>query len=229
MRKGITIADNFIVDANCGSVTLQQQQGNFTVSSQLQFPYLPVINKFADNPVTKGLEAVTLQFASPITFAGDSSLKFTPLAFSSQKSGSLKAPLYFNIQKQWTQNDFPISGLVVAAVVEGKLSGNRNSKLILVSDGDFIVGGERGGNQLPKDNISLMVNSVDWLSDETGLIDLRTKGITSRPVKELESGTKTILKWFNFLAPIILIIIYGLIRMQINRNKRIKRMEVSYE
>jgi hypothetical protein len=34
---------------------------------------------------------------------------------------------------------------------------------------------------------------------------------------------------FNFLLPIVLIIIYELIRMQINRNKRIKRMEVNYE
>jgi gliding-associated putative ABC transporter substrate-binding component GldG len=228
-RKGITISDNFIVDANCGSVTLQQQQGNFTVSSQLQFPYIPIINKFADNPITKGLEAVSLQFASPISFTGDSSLKFTPIAFSSAKSGSLKTPLYFNVQKQWTVNDFPMSGLVVAAIIEGKLSGNINSKLVLVSDGDFAVGGERSGNQLPKDNISLLVNSVDWLSDDTGLIDLRTKGITSRPIKEMESGTKTFLKWFNFLTPIILIIIYGLLRMQINHNKRIKRMEVSYE
>jgi ABC-type uncharacterized transport system involved in gliding motility auxiliary subunit len=228
-RKGITISDNFIVDANCGSVTLQQQQGNFTVSSQLQFPYLPIINKFADNPITKGLEAVSLQFASPISFAGDSSLKFTPIAFSSAKSGSLKTPLYFNVQKQWTQSDFPMSALVVAAIIEGKLSGNINSKLVLVSDGDFAVGGERNVNQLPKDNVSLLVNSIDWLSDDTGLIDLRTKGITSRPIKDLESGTKAFLKWLNFLAPIILIIIYGLIRMQLNHNKRIKRMEVSYE
>jgi gliding-associated putative ABC transporter substrate-binding component GldG len=228
-RKGITISDNFIVDANCGSVTLQQQQGNFTVSSQLQFPYLPLINKFADTPVTKGLEAVSLQFASPITFAGDSSLKFTPIAFSSDKSGSLKTPLYFNVQKQWTMTDFPMTGIVVAAIVEGKLSGVLNSKLVLVSDGDFAVAGERSGNQLPKDNISLLVNSIDWLSDDTGLIDLRTKGISSRPIKELESGMKTFLKWFNFLTPIILIIIYGLLRMQINHNKRIKRMEVSYE
>jgi gliding-associated putative ABC transporter substrate-binding component GldG len=228
-RKGITVSDNFIIDATCGSVTLQQQQGNFTVSSQIQFPYLPVINKFADNPVTKGLEAVSLQFASPITFSGDSTMKFTPIAFSSAKSGSLKAPLYFNIQKQWTVNDFPISNLVVAAIIEGRLSGNINSKIVLVSDGDFAVGAENGGNQLPKDNVSLFVNSIDWLSDDTGLIDLRTKGITSRPIKELESGTKTFLKWFNFLAPIILIIIYGLVRMQINRNKRIKRMEVNYE
>ena len=228
-RRGITISENFIVDANCGTVTVQQQQGNFTMQSQLQFPYLPVINKFADNPITKGLESVSLQFASPITFTGDSSLKFTPIAFSSDKSGSLKVPLYFDIQKQWQLNDFPMSGLAVAAIIEGRISGNVNSKIVLVSDGDFAVGGGQSGMQLPQDNVNLMVNSIDWLSDDTGLIDLRTKGITSRPVKELESGTKGLIKWLNFLLPILLIIIYGVIRVQINHNKRIKRMEVNYE
>jgi gliding-associated putative ABC transporter substrate-binding component GldG len=228
-NKGITISDNFIVDANCGAVTLQQQQGTFTMSTQIQFPYLPVIHKFADNPITKGLESVSLQFASPITYVGDSSRKFIPLAFSSEKSGSLGTPLYFNVQKQWQLTDFPISGLVVAGILEGKLSGNIDSKIILVSDGDFAVGGTRGGNQLPADNINLLVNSIDWLSDDTGLIDLRTKGITSRPIKEMQDSTKALLKWLNFLAPIILILIYGFIRMQISRNKRIKRMEVSYE
>ncbi len=228
-RKGIDVSDNFIIDATCGVVTLQQQQGGFTMSSQLQFPYLPVIHKFADNPITKGLESVSLQFASPITFTGDSTVKFIPIAFSSEKSGSLKAPLYFDIQKQWELSDFPMSGLVVAAIFEGKLSGNRNSKIVLVSDGDFAVGGPQSGMQLPQDNVSLMANSIDWLSDDTGLIELRTKGTTSRPIRELQPGTKSLIKWLNFLLPIILIIVYGLIRVRINHNKRIKRMEVSYE
>lgn len=228
-KKGITISDNFVIDASCGMVSLQQQQGNFTMTTQIQFPYLPVIHKFADNPVTKALESVSLQFASPISFAGDSSIKFIPIAFSSDKSGSLKTPLYFDVQKQWQQTDFPLSGLVVACILEGKLSGDRNSKMIVVSDGDFAVGGPRGGNQLPQDNVNLLVNSVDWLSDDTGLIDLRTKEITSRPIKQMQDSTKVFLKWFNFLAPIFLIIIYGLIRMQINRNKRIHMMEVNYE
>ena len=63
---------------------------------------------------------------------------------------------------------------------------------MLVSDGDFAVGGGQSGMQLPQDNVNLMVNSIDWLSDDTGLIDLKTKGITSRPIKELEPGTKGI-------------------------------------
>lgn len=229
MHKGITITDNFVIDANCGAVTVQQQQGNFIMTSQVSFPYFPVISKFADNPVTRGLESIVLQFASPITFAGDTTKRFTPIAFSSTQSGTIRAPLYFDIQKQWAENDFPMSGIVVAGILEGKLSGETESKIVVVSDGDFAVSGSQRGQQLPPDNVSLMVNSVDWLSDDTGLIDLRTKEVTSRPVKELPDGTRSFLKWFNFLLPIVLIIIYELIRMQINRNKRVKRMEVSYE
>jgi gliding-associated putative ABC transporter substrate-binding component GldG len=228
-KKGINVTDNFIIDADCGAVTLQQQQGGFTFSSQLQFPYLPVIHKFADNPITKGLESVSLQFASPITFTGDSTIKYIPIAFTSDKSGSLKAPLYFDIQKQWELSDFPISGQVVAAIFEGKLAGNANSRIVLVSDGDFPVGGPHSGVQPPPDNTNLAVNSIDWLSDDTGLIELRTKGTTSRPIREIEPGKKTLIKWVNFLLPILLIILYGLVRMKINHDKRIKRMEVSYE
>ncbi len=227
--KGITISDNFIIDSNCGAVTLQQQQGNFTMSTQISFPYLPKISNFADHPITKGLETVIFQFASPINFSGDTLKKFIPIAFTSEKSGSIKTPLYFDVQKQWQQNDFPMSRIVVAAVIEGKLSGNTDSRIVLLTDGDFAITGPRGGNSVPPDNVNLMVNSIDWLSDDTGLIDLRTKEVTSRPINQLTDGTKTFLKWFNFLAPIFLIILYGFIRMQINRNKRINRMEVSYE
>lgn len=229
MMKGLNISEDFIIDANCGSVSVQQQQGNFIMQTQVSFPYLPVISKFADNPITSGLEAVTLQFASPITFSGDSTVKFTPIAFSSEKSGTVRSPLYFDIEKQWAESDFPMSGIVVAGILEGKLAGDISSKIVLVSDGDFAINGNQAGNQLPPDNVSLLVNSVDWLSDDTGLIGLRTKEVTSRPIRELSDGKRTFLKWLNFILPIFLVILYGIIRMQINRNKRIRRMEVDYE
>jgi ABC-type uncharacterized transport system involved in gliding motility auxiliary subunit len=141
----------------------------------------------------------------------------------------MNTPLYFEVQKQWSENDFPMSGIVIAAILEGKLSGNQDSKMVVISDGDFAVGNPQGGGQLPEDNINLLVNSIDYLSDDTGLIDLRTKGIASRPIKKLDDSTRVLLKWLNFLTPIVLLILYGMIRMQSNRNRRIKRMEVSYE
>ncbi|MBL7865267.1 MAG: hypothetical protein JNK10_10340, partial [Cyclobacteriaceae bacterium] len=97
-------------------------------------------------------------------------------------------------------------------------------------DGDFMVSGSRQqGRSLQPDNVSLLVNAIDWLSDDTGLIDLRTKGVTSRPIAQLEDSTKTIIKYANFLLPILLVVGYGLVRMQQNRMTRLKRMAENYE
>lgn len=229
-KRGISIPANFVVDANCGSVTVQQQQGPFRFNTNVSFPYLPVAGNFADHPITKGLEAVIFPLVSPIIFTGDSTIHFTPIVMSSDKSASLKAPQYFDIQKKWQESDFPMKNLTLAGVFEGQLSGKANSKMIVIGDGDFAINGS-GSNprQLQKDNVNLMVNSIDWLTDETGLIDLRTKGVTSRPIKDLEDGQKTFIKWLNFFLPILLVLAYGIFRLQANRMKRIKRMEVRYE
>ncbi|MEM9857211.1 MAG: GldG family protein [Bacteroidota bacterium] len=229
-RKGVTVENKFVTDASSASVTVQQQQGPFRIQSQVQFPFLPIINTFEDHPITKGLEAVVLPFASPLVFSGDTTTNYIPLAYSSEQSGSANAPTYFNIQQQWTEADFPLSNQVVAAAIEGNFIGVP-SKMVIIGDGDFAINSRDGGQPqaVQPDNVSLLVNSIDWLSDDTGLIELRTKGVSSRPLDQLEDGTKASLKWLNFALPILLAIIYGVVRAQIRRVQRIKRMEVSYE
>lgn len=227
--KGIQVEPTFVVDVNCGSVTVQQQQGMFRYNTNVSFPFLPIISQFEKQPAVEGLEAVMLTFASPIKYTGDSSIKFIPLATTSEKSGTVSTPTYFNVQKQWAENDFPLSKITVAATFEGNLAGNTPSKMIVISDGDFAVNGPRERAQnLQPDNVNLLVNSIDWLTDETGLIELRTKGVSSRPLDQIEDSTKSLLKYLNFLLPILFIIIYGVVRFQIKRNIRIKRMEENY-
>lgn len=230
LQKGINVESNFVADASCGAVTVQQQQGFFTMQTNMSFPFLPRVSNFADHPITKGLENVLFEFASSISFTGDSAKRFTPIAFTSDKSNKFAAPQYFDIQKQWTEADLPLRGLTLAAAVEGKLAGNANSRMVVIADGDFVINGssQRPRNLQP-DNVNLLSNSIDWLSDDTGLISLRTKGVTSRPIDELEDSTKTILKYTNFLLPLLLVILYGVIRMQRNRIKRFKRMSENYE
>jgi gliding-associated putative ABC transporter substrate-binding component GldG len=228
-NKGVLVNGNFVLDANAVNVTMQQQIGNAIHISSLLMPYIPIINNFADHPVTKGLEAVIMQFISNMEFNGDTGLTFTPLVFTSEKANIEPAPQYFNYQRQWTEFDFPMKNLVVGAALEGKIAGNVPTKMVIISDGDFPVNGPRGRQQqLQEDNVNLMVNSIDWLSDDTGLITLRTKGITSRPIKDLDDSKRSFLKWMNFLLPIFLILIYGFIRFQINRNKRVARMEENW-
>jgi ABC-type uncharacterized transport system involved in gliding motility auxiliary subunit len=98
-QKGIEVVDNFVVDAKCGSVSVPQQFGAFTLQTNVSFPYVPVISTFAAHPITSGLETVMLEFASELKFSGDSSVKFMPLAFSSELSNTLQAPQMLSIEK----------------------------------------------------------------------------------------------------------------------------------
>jgi len=170
-----------------------------------------------------------MAFASPITFSGDTSLQFTPLAKTSSKSGYQIPPFMFDIKKKWQDSDFTDPNQVVAAVLSGKIVGDNYSKIIVVGDGNFPVSGSgQQAQQLQPDNISLMVNSIDWLTDESGLIDLRTKQVTSRPLDQVSDSKKTFLRWFNFLIPLIIITLYGVSRYQRRRIIRKKRMEEGY-
>lgn len=227
MDKGVIIESRFIVDASCGTVGVTQQTGFFQYTTNIRFPYLPLINNFADHPITKGLSNVILQFASPIIYTGDTLMKFEPIAFTSEKSDALNVPLFFDIQKQWQDRDFTRSNLVVAATLQGKISGDRTSRLVIFSDADFAVAADPR-QSLHRDNVSMLVNSADWLSDDTGLVELRTKGPKARPLDEIEDSRKVFLKFLNFLLPILLIIAYGIFRMIRNRNIRMKRMEDVY-
>ena len=228
-EKGINMPEEFIVDANCSRVGVRQQQGGFTMTTQIPFPYLPIINKFADHPITKGLESVMMPFVSPITYTGDTAVQFTPLATSSEKSATEAVPLIFDVNKNWQESDFNNPGQVVAAAFEGNIWGDVPSKLVLISNGSFAVNGEgQRPQQLQPDNVSLLANSVDWLTDETGLIDLRTKEVTSRPLDQVTDSQKTLIRWLNFLIPLLLTIIYGIIWYQRRRIIRKKRMEEGY-
>lgn len=229
-EKGLQVEDSFVIDAQCGSVSVPQRMGPFTIQTNVSFPFVPVIGNFADHPVTSGLEAMLLEFASPVNYTGDSTKKYTPIAFSSEKSNALKAPQYFDIHKEWTEDDFQGQRISVAAALEGAISGTGDSKIIVITDGDFVVNGpaQQARRQQP-DNISFLSNSIDWLSDDTGLISLRTKGAVYRPIEQLEDSTKSFIKYSNFLLPILLVIGYGIYRAQRNRITRLKRMGENYE
>ena len=222
--NGIMIEPTFVVDASCGKVSVQQSQGFFNFQTQINFPYMPLVSSFPDHPATKGIEAVLFQFASPIHFTPQDGAMVTTLVTSSAKSGTQNPPLYFDINKQWTAADFPLSKITLGGVMEG-LRGNPESRLVIFSDGDFIISDQGNVNQ---DNVNLMVNTIEWLLDKSGLAELRTKGVVYRPIKELEEGKRTFTKYFNFLLPLVLVGIVGIWRSQRNRMKRMRRMHETY-
>ncbi|MBK9271780.1 MAG: Gldg family protein [Saprospiraceae bacterium] len=216
--KGILVDSALVRDVACGSVQVQQNSGFFSFSTPVQLPYLPLVQNFSNHPVTKGLERVIFQFASPVRYQGNE--QWTPLVLSSDKSASEKVPLMIDIQRQWTQADFQERNICMGGLLEI----SKGAKIIVFGDGDFPVGQGRN-QQVNEDNVSLLVNGIEWLSDDSGLIELRTKAVQTRPIKELDDASRSIYKYTNFLLPIGIVLLYSMYRSAQSRKKRQERME----
>ncbi len=229
-QKGINVKEDFVKDRECSQISVPVQQEiipGFPMMTyqQIKFPYIPIVKKFAENnEITEGLEQMVFPFTSSIEYTGDNKATFTPIVFSSNKSGAVDIPYSFigDVQKKLNEYSFTDANLVLGATIEGKLSGDADARMVVFGDGDFGVNGEgQQMQQLPPDNVSLFVNSVNWLVNNVGLNSLRTKEIQSRPIdKELTDGQRQLVKWGTFLLPIILILIYGFVRNILRNRKR---------
>ena len=72
------------------------------------------------------------------------------------------------------------------------------------------------------------MNSIDYLLGDSELIDLRSREITNRPLKELNDSEKSWWKWFNVLFPSIFIISLGFFRLK-REKSRSKILEELYD
>ncbi|MDE5420894.1 Gldg family protein [Ancylomarina sp. DW003] len=223
-EKGILVEDAFIVDRKCSTVTVQEKR-YFSYPQQVNFPYLPLITDFSSHNITDGIEAMILQFASPMTYVGDSTLVYQELAWTSDMSGKLKVPVSFNIGQVWKPKDFLFPKQAVAAALHGPIVSDQEARLCVIGDGNFIVNGV--GDQkitIQPDNINFIANAIDWLSDDSGLMSLRTKGVESRPLNELTDSKVLFIKYFNFLFPLLLVVIHGLVQFRRRALKRTRLM-----
>ncbi len=97
------------------------------------------------------------------------------------------------------------------------------TKVIVISDGDLIRNDIVKGSPLALGfdrftnttygNKSFFLNIIDYFCDDSGLMSVRSKEFRLRMIDPavLEADT-TVLKWFNVTLPIILLIVFGLIK-----------------
>jgi gliding-associated putative ABC transporter substrate-binding component GldG len=228
-RHGLRIDQRIVVDQRCNQVQVMQQMGNFTlpVPVPVTFPYFPVISSFSDHPVCSGLDVVTYQFCSPILSTGDTTLQFSPLLYTSDKSGLLPAPQMIDINRQWSEAEFTSGAQVVGAEVKGRFGNGSEAHLMLFTNGGLCVNGLAQGQQpqqLPEGNINLMVNAVDRATGSNDLLGLRGKEVEYRPIEEVSDVRRSALKWMNLLLPVIILLTYGILRRAWRRRQRKLRM-----
>jgi gliding-associated putative ABC transporter substrate-binding component GldG len=237
----LPIKPDLVRDIRASNIRVQQRRGRFTIVNEVQDPYIPQITNFGKNPISKGLETVVFQFVSSLdTSQVDSSQHLMILASSSKKAGIARGYFNLNPMQKWSRSDFPKSYVPLAAAIKGRftsafaqsdsikvpLKKSKKTAMVVFGNANFLLNGNgRQQHIQPKDNISLAVNSVDWLADNSGLIVLRTKGITNRPINDIKNSTKNALKYFNLFFPLLLVLGYGAYRYQRKKARRKKWME----
>ncbi|MBI1184559.1 hypothetical protein GC194_09815 [bacterium] len=212
--KGITFEESVVFDVNAQDVPV-------SMFEQRRIYYFPIIQNFGEHLITSGLDNVMLQLSSPVSYTGNGT--FSPLLLTSEMSGSEEMPVYFDLNKQWRENMFNEKSLIVGGALQ-----TENEKIVVVANGEFIANGQGQNMQrISPGNINLLLNSMDWLSGNTELTELRGKGMTTVDIKNIEEGKRNFYKYLNFLLPLILIILYGIFRFQAKKAKRLKWKEMS--
>lgn len=223
-KKGLKIKYDFVVDNNCGNIAINQQYGFINFQSNVSFPFVPIITNFSKHTITYGLKSMLLIFASSIErVKTQSTYIFTPLAKTSSISGIQQAPVFFNYQKQWTQHDFNHPHNIVAALLTND---DNHSAIVTITDADFIK--DEIVTSSRTDNVTFALNSIEWLADNSGLIELRNKFATFSSLEPIQENTRNILKYLNFFLPIVIILAIAFVHYRRSQRKRANRSRPGY-
>ncbi|MDP8206231.1 MAG: Gldg family protein [Candidatus Electryonea clarkiae] len=241
---GFRVNDDIVADMKSGMINIQERRGFFTIQNTVNYYFFPVLNAFNKNhEITQNIEVIATFFPSSIdTTSPGHGVTITPLMFSSDKALVETGQYNINAMRKFVPAEFDRAGIPLAAALEGSFTSYFASREIPVDeDGEPMMAKDNVIQQSPdstrmlvvgegnflKDqfltnpaNIFLLLNAVDWLVGDTELINLRTREVVMRPLKDLSTGQKQVWKYFNWFLPPILVIVLGIVYWQIRRNTR---------
>ncbi len=244
---GFRINEDIVADNNCGQIMVPA----FPFQRAVHYPFLPVITNFNDeHPISKDLEMVSVMFPSSLdTALAPEGVDLTVLFTSGPKSFVEMGPRFnINWQRRYSKDlaefdrafvplaaalegqftsffadkDLPVdaNGLAVTARSQLALKSPENARMFAMGDGRFLL--DEFQQRPNPANMMLMMNVVDWLGGDTGLIELRSREVTMRPLDEQSPTQMQIWKMFNWFLPPVLIILLGVVYWQVRRNTRKK-------
>ena len=118
------------------------------------------------------------------------------------------------------QGPFPLAAAYTGTFPSAYQPGRTGvaSRIVLVGDGDFlneeIVGAIPG-------NIDFGLNLVDWLVQDEALLGIRAKSVEPRMLEPVSDGLRSLIKYGTMIGPVLLIMLFGLLRWQRRKNRQI--------
>lgn len=237
---GVRINNTLVQDLYASKLTLASGMlGNQPQFKSFDWFYHPLVQGNPNHPISKNILPVRFRFTTQIdTLKKD--LKKTPLLVSSvltKLSGTPAIIELENITKEPTQQEFSANSQLLAVLLEGEFHSayeNRtkpfnvsnfkkksiSNKMVVIADGDL------GKNQILKGkpydlgidkwtqqrfgNKDFLLNTVDYLLDDFGLIQLRNKTVQLPSLdKKKAYKERTYWQFFNIALPLVLLLIFG--------------------
>lgn len=254
-RYGVRINPNLIQDQSAAFYpVVTGQTGGKPQMQLMEWPFYPLINHYADHPITRNLDAVIMRFVSSIDTVKAEGVKKTPLLFTSPYTKVSGAPVDISInelRKNRAPDSFNGGTLPVAYLLEGKFTSlfrnrfvpdgaesktmkeeSEPAKIIVIADGDLARNEINVRTQQPQPlgfdpytnytfaSKALLLNAIAFLVDEDGLIQTRNKEVKIRPLnKEKINAEKTKWQLINLVAPLVILMLYGILRAYLRRRK----------
>ncbi len=234
---GFEIKKDLVRDAVCASVSVMQREGGLAIQTEIPNPYIPVVNNIDRSfVVSQDLHQIILPFPSEIDTASahNLQLKVVPFAVSSERSGIQTGFYNLDPTAQFTSEMFKEHYLLLGAAISGKIHSEipdtdryakvdparkteGNERIVVIGDGNFI----RDPFLSNPENLSIFLNTVDYLTDDLGLVSIRSKSFLPPPLKPVSEGTRTTTKDLIVVLPPLLVLAVGLVywRKTVNRRK----------
>ena len=225
-------------------------QGSETQFQEYTWKFAPFIYPTSTNPIVKNMEGIKFEFASPIELLKNDVKKTVLLSSSEySKTIGTPTPISLDmVTEETTPEEYEGKGLLpVAVLLEGKFksayqnrvlpfedkafqSEGKDNKMIVISDGDVIknqldkgapleLGFDKWTNQL-YGNKDFLLNCVNYLLDDNGLINIRSKDV-DLPLLNKEEVYKnyTTAQMITVGLPIVLLAIFGFLFTFLRKRK----------
>ena len=247
---GVRINSNLVEDLYSSKIPLATGNiGNKTQYDQFQWRFFPVALSANNHPINKHIEPVNLKFTSSIDLLKNDIDK-TILLQSSPLSKIVGTPSIISlnsIRQEIDKESFNKKNLPLGVLLEGEFKSaysdriqpfkitnpkkkSENNKLILIADGDIIANqitrgqpeklgvdkwtGQQFGNK------EFLLNCVNYLLDDVGLLDIRSKTINLKLLnREKAFEERTFYQLLNVGFPLLILALFGLVFNYI-RNKK---------
>lgn len=208
----------------------------------LPWRYYPLLNTFGKHPIVKNLGPIQSKFISTIDTVKAEGIRKTPLLFSSQYSRIVSTPVEVRYDEERIQPDpqtFNQGPFPVAYLLEGSFSSiyssksfsqrkgfvgkSPDTKILVCADGDILRNDiNREGNPVPLgfdvfrqttySNADFLINAIDYMIDDRGIMATKNKEITLRPLDKIKlNEEKTFWQVLNMVVPILLIVFFGFV------------------